>query len=246
MVKTILFLTKLIVAAFIVLLFSSCKFDINLGNTETGNGNITTQTRTLNSAFEKIEVSSGIEVIVEQTDNKSISVEADDNLQKIISTTVENGVLIIKTKKGYNATQTPKVIVKTPIISSLSCSSGSKINSLNTLITTYLKVESDSGSEININVEADKIALTAESGSSINAQGKALNLETNSSSGSQINAEQLMANEVVSESSSGSTTTVSPILILTSNASSGSSINYRGTPKTIEDKTSSGGSVNKV
>lgn len=127
MVKTILFLTKLIVTAFIVLLFSSCKYDINLGNRETGNGNITTQTRSVNNDFQKIEVSSGIEVVIEQTDTKSISVEADENLQKNISTTVENGVLIIKTEKGYNATQTPKVIVKTPIISGLSCSSGSKI-----------------------------------------------------------------------------------------------------------------------
>ena len=245
MVKTILFLTKLIVTAFIVLLFSSCKYDINLGNRETGNGNITTQTRLVNNDFQKIDVSSGIEVVIEQTENKSILVEADENLQKIISTTVENGTLIIKTKKGYTATQTPKVIVKTPSISVISASSGSNISSANTLITNDIKVEADSGSEIKINVEADAISLTTESGSTIIASGKALKLETDSSSGSQINAEQLMANDVLSESSSGSTTTVSPILTLTANASSGSSISYTGTPKKVESKSSSGGSIGK-
>lgn len=245
MVKTILFLTKLIVTAFIILLFSSCKYDINLGNRETGNGNITTQTRFVNNDFQKIEVSSGIEVVIEQTVNKSISVEADENLQKIISTTVENVTLIIKTKKGYTATQTPKVIIKIPSISGISASSGSNISSANTLITNNIKVEADSGSEIKINVEADAISLTAESGSAIIASGKALKLETSSSSGSEINAEQLMANEVLSESSSGSTTTLFPILILKANASSGSSINYHGTPKKVESKTSSGGNIGK-
>ena len=245
MIKTILFLTKLIVVTCIVLLFSSCKYDINLGNRNNGNGNITIQTRTANSDFQKIDVSSGIEVVVEQTDAKSITVEADDNLQKFISTKVENNILIIKSEGGYNATQTPKVTVKMPVISGLNSSSGSKISSVNTLITTSIKVESSSGSEINIAVEADAISLESASGSSIKARGKALKLETVSSSGSEIDAEQLMTNEVISQSSSGSTTTVSPILILKADATSGSSINYRGAPKTLEDKTSSGGSINK-
>lgn len=245
MVKVIVFLTKLIVVTCIALLFSSCKYDINLGNRNNGNGNIITQTRTTNSDFQKIEVSSGIEVVVEQANTKSIIVEADDNLQKFISTKVENGILIIKSEGGYNSTQTPKVTVKMPVISGLSSSSGSKITSTNTLITSNIKVESSSGSEINIAVEADAISLESASGSSIKARGKALKLETVSSSGSEIDSEQLMANEVISQSNSGSSTTVSPILILKADAASGSSINYRGSPKTLEEKTSSGGSINK-
>ena len=245
MVKAIVFLTKLIVVTCIALLFSSCKYDVNLGNRNNGNGNITTQTRVENGNFEKIEVSSGIEVVVEQTDVTSITVEADDNLQQFISTTVENGVLIIKSEGGYNSTQTPKVTVKMPVISGLNSSSASKITSANTLITTNLKVESSSGSEINIAVEADALSLESASGSNIEARGKALKLETVSASGSEIDAERLMVNEVISQSSSGSSTTVSPILILKADAASGSSINYRGTPKTLEENTSSGGSINK-
>jgi len=244
MVKTIAFLTKFIAVTCIVLLFSSCKYDFNIGNK--GNGNITTQTRIVNSDFQKIEVSSGIEVVVEQTNAKSITVETDDNLQQFISTEIENGVLIIQSEGGYNSTQTPKVTVKIPVISGLNSSGGSKIRSANTIITSSIKVESSSGSEINIAVEADAISLESASGSSIKARGKALKLETISASGSKIDAERLMTNEVISQSSSGSTTIVSPILILKAEAKSGSSINYHGTPKTLEDKkTSSGGSIKK-
>jgi len=245
MEKSIVFLTKLIIITCVASLFSSCKYDINLVNRNNGSGKIITQTRTENNDFQKIEVSSGIEVVIEQTDAKSITVEADDNLQKFISTKVENGILVIKSEEGYNSTQTPKVTVKMPVISGLNSSSGSKITSVNSLISRSIKVESSSGSEINIAVEADAISLESASGSSIKARGKALKLETVSSSGSEIDAERLMANEVISQSNSGSRTTVSPILILKADATSGSSISYRGVPKTLEDKTSSGGSVNK-
>ncbi len=245
MVKSIIILKKFIVISCIALLLFSCKQGINLGNRNYGNGNIITQTRAENTNFEKIEVSSGIEVAIEQNDTKSITVEADDNLLQFISTKVENGILIIQSKEGYNSTHTPKVTVKMPVISGLNSSGGSKISSLNTLITTNIKVESSSGSEIDIAVEADVISIESSSGSSIKARGKALKLETVTASGSEIDAEQLMANEVISQSSSGSTTTVSPILILKADAASGSSINYRGSPKTLEEKTSSGGSINK-
>jgi Putative auto-transporter adhesin, head GIN domain len=245
MIKAIIFLTKLIVVTFVALFFSSCKYDINLGNHNKGSGNITTETRTVVGDFNKIDVSYGIEVEVEQSENKSITVEADDNLQKYISVKVENGVLVIDSKEGYNSTKTPLVTVKMPHISGLSTSSGSEIKSKNTLISDNIEVKSSSGSEINISVEADAISLETSSGSNIKARGKALKLETSSSSGSEIDAEKLMSNEVSSQSNSGSNTTVSPILSLKATASSGSEITYHGVPKTVVKNTSSGGSIDK-
>jgi len=72
-----------------------------------------------------------------------------------------------------------------------------------------------------------------------------LNLNTDSSSGSSIDARELLANDVVSETSSGSTTNTHPILSLNGKASSGSSIHYNGSPKTVVKEESSGGSVSK-
>ena len=80
MLKLITLITKFIVAALMALLFSSCGHTMNLGNGIKGSGNIITENRTVNEDFKKIEVSNGIKVIVEQSDNKSITVEADDNL----------------------------------------------------------------------------------------------------------------------------------------------------------------------
>ena len=248
MIKVITIITKFIVVALMALLFSSCLHYSysSSGIGIKGSGNVTTETRTVNEDFKNIEVSSGIKVIVEQSDNKLITVETDENLQKHIITKVENGVLKIECDESYNTTNNgPVVNVKMPVINGLSSSSGSEITNIKTLITDKIDVKSNSGSKININVEADDITLESESGSNIEASGKALKLETSSSSGSEIKADKLMTNEVIAQSSSGSSTSVYPIVKLDAKASSGSSIHYYKTPKNISKGESSGGSINQ-
>ena len=245
MIKIITIITKFVVAAIMALLFSSCNSGFNFGDGIKGSGNITTETRSANEDFKSIEVSQGITVNVEQADNKSITVEADDNLQKHIITKIENGVLKIKSDENYNSTETPIVNVKMPAIKGLSTTSGSEINSNGVLISNNINAKSSSGSRINIEVEADEITLESSSGSNIEASGKALKLETTSSSGSSIEAKDLMANEVIAQSTSGSSTSVYPILKLEAKASSGSSVTYYKVAKTISKEESSGGSVSE-
>ena len=156
MIKLIALITKFIIVTLMALLFSSCGHSMNFNGIK-GSGNITTETRAVNQDFKKIEVSRGIKVIVEQSDNKSITVETDDNLQQHIITKIENGVLIIESDEGYNTNETPVVNVKMPVTNGLSASSGSEIISSNTLITENIDVKSSSGSEIKITVEADAI-----------------------------------------------------------------------------------------
>ena len=242
MIKVITIITKFIVVALIALLFSSCHHVFTIDDGIKGSGKTTTETRAVNQDFKSIEVSSGIKVIVEQSDTKSITVKTDENLQKHIIIKVENDVLIIECDESYTL-ESPIVNVKMPVINGLSTSSGSEIVSSKTVITNKIDVKSTSGSTIDIDIEADAITLESSSGSTIKARGKALQLETSSSSGSEIKADQLMANEVISQSSSGSTTLVFPIVKLDAKASSGSSIHYYKNPKTILKEENSGGSV---
>jgi hypothetical protein len=164
-------------------------------------------------------------------------------LQQHIITKIENGVLKIESDESYNATETPVVNVKMPVINGLSASSGSEITSQDVLITENINVRSSSGSEINITVEADAIKMESSSGSSIEVGGKALKSETASSSGSKIDGKNLMANEIIAKAASGSSTSVYPIVKLEAKATSGSNISYHKIPKTISKEENSGGSV---
>jgi uncharacterized protein (UPF0333 family) len=208
-----------------------------------GSGNITTQKRSVAENFSTIVSSSGLTVIVAQEATPSIEVETDDNLQQYIITKVENDTLYVKVEGNINTQSTINVSVKIPSISSLKASSGSTIHSKNTLKGTSLSLNASSGGEIEAVIEYEKVSCDASSGSRLTVSGKALLLETSSSSGSEIDAKELAANEIVADASSGSFTKVKPIIKLNGTASSGSTITYYQSPKTLIKTESSGGSV---
>lgn len=210
-----------------------------------GNGNPITQNRTVEGTFEKIEVSAGIDVIVSQNDTFSIAVLTDENVQSLISTKLENGVLVVTSLGSFSTIKSPEVRVSLPIISGLQSSSGASITGVNTLKSKSLILSSSSGSDIKLNVDVDFISLESTSGSDIEVSGKALKMETSSTSGSDIDAGKLIADEVYAQATSGSSTKIHPVTSLKGKATSGADIKYKNVPKNIEKQESSGGSVDK-
>lgn len=245
MIKIITMITKFIIVTLTALLFASCNFSANMKSIR-GNGHVTTEKRIVQGDFKSVEVSNAIDLVIEQSDKTEIIVEADDNLQKEISTKVENGVLVISC--DYNSfinIKSKKVTVKMPIIDKLEASSSSTIQSINTLKGENISLEASSAGSISVNLEADSVICEASSGSTITVSGKALKLETTSSSGSDIDAKSLLANDIIANSSSGSSISVHPLVSLNAKASSGSDINYDVVPKKITKEESSGASISK-
>lgn len=242
MIKIIIHITKFIIATITALLFASCNFNIN---SIEGSGNVTTEKRIVQGDFKNVSVSNAIDLVIEQSDSTEIIVEADDNIQKEITTKVENGTLIISCKFSSFNNVTKKVTVKMPVIDKIEASSASSVHSKNVLQGENIRLDASSASTIDVNIESDNISFESGSGSTINVQGKALKIKTSASSGSSINAEKLFANEVEAEASSGASINVHPILRLKADASSGSSINYDSSPKTIEKSENSGGSISQ-
>jgi hypothetical protein len=246
MVKFVVFCTKVIAATIAAVLFSSCHVrDIEFGSGIDGNGNVTTQKRNVEGNFTKVDVSRGLNVTLEQADTYFVEVEADDNLQELITTKVENGTLFITSDENIDEATAKNIRVKLPSLTALETTSGSSVSTKNTFSGTDINVKTSSGSEADLSLEYDAIKCESTSGSTLDVKGKALKLTTHSSSGSEIDAKGLLVNDVVSESSSGSSTDVHPLVSLNAKASSGSSIDYDGSPKTVSKEESSGGSVSK-
>ena len=130
-------ITKFIVAATIALFLNSCNIKADFGNGTEGNGKTTTEVRNVSKNFRSINVGCDIEVILEQSDRVFVSVEAESNLQKLIVTKVERGVLIIEPNESISPNKTIKVVVRMPNIEGLEASSSSKIKSIG-----YLKGDS--------------------------------------------------------------------------------------------------------
>ena len=245
MIKLMVHLVRIVIATCVALLFNSCKYDIELGKKITGSGHVVTKERNL-EPFTKIEVSQALDCEVTQGDDQKVIIEADDNLQDGIVTTVSNGVLKISSKySNYNNVESKKIKVQIPIILGLETTSASSLITKNIIKSNTIYVKSSSASKLVANIEADKIILESSSGSDLNIEGKALEVTTASSSGSSIDAGNLLANDINSQSSSGSSTIVNPILKLKAHASSASSITYSKNPKSLAVEENSGGSVDK-
>jgi hypothetical protein len=246
MVKFVVFCTKVIAATIAALLFGSCQIkDLNFGNGIDGNGKVTKQTRNVENNFSKIAVSRGLNLTLEQSDVYFVEVEADENLQEHITTRVENGTLIVTSDENIDEAKAKKIRVKLPSLTNLEVTSGSSVSSNGIFKGTDINVKTSSGSEAILALEIDNIRCETTSGSTIKIRGKALRLNTASSSGSSIEAQELLVNDVIAQSTSGSSTNVNPIVSLNAKSSSGSSIDYKGSPKTVNKEESSGGSVSK-
>jgi hypothetical protein len=245
MTKFIILSTKIIVATIAAMLLTSCHANINWGNGIDGNGKVITQTRTVENNFSKIAVSRGLTVTLEQSSSYAVSVEADENLQKHITTYVENGTLIVTSDENIDDATAKTIHIKLPTLSAVEATSGSSIITKSTFSGSYMLAKSSSGSTADLSFEIDNIKCEATSGSTLNLKGKALKLNTSSSSGSTIDAKALLVNDVVAEATSGSSTQVHSGVSINAKASSGSSIDYSGNPKTVTKAESSGGSVSK-
>ena len=243
MIKIITWITKLILVALTTLLFGSCHFNYD---SIKGSGKVTSEKRTVEGKFNGAKVSSAIHLIIEQADKTEIIVEADDNLHESIMIAVENGQLVISSKPNMNIRNGTRIVkLKMPLIEELQASSASKISSVNTLKGAQLNIKTSSAASTDLSVEMDYVNCDSSSGSTIKIDGLALKLNTEASSGSSIKAFRLLVNETIADASSGATIQVHPVLSLKAEASSGASVEYDIAPKTIEKKTSSGGSVSQ-
>lgn len=240
MVKVIVHIAKAAVAVLLALLCVSCGFE-----KVDGSGNVVTQNRNISDDFTAIAASNGLEVIIEQGNERAVIVEADDNLQEHIKIEVNGKELKISSDVNIGSAGAKKVIVKLPEVESIESSSGSSIISKNTLKSNSLHLACSSGGGMEVTVAAQNLKCESSSGSSITVTGKTEKLETKASSGSSVNAGELQAENVISDASSGGHIYVNPTQSLSAEASSGGNIYYITTPDKLEKKVSSSGSVSQ-
>jgi hypothetical protein len=232
---------KTIVTLFIITLtLSSCKIDLNKVR---GNGQVTTQERTITEPFNKIKGARGLHVIISQGADTKVKIEADENLHDYITTTVNNGTLIVTSTENIGRASAKNIYITTPDINEISASSGADINAKNTITSQHLALTASSGANISLDVFSKDLELDCSSGADMDVSGKTKTLLASASSGSDIDAKDLIASEGTIKVSSGADITVHVLQKIEASASSGGAINYYGTPIEKTIKKSSGGSI---
>ncbi|WP_418511608.1 head GIN domain-containing protein [Corallibacter sp.] len=235
-------ITKIIISIALSLMVLSCQFDINSVH---GNGNVTTSNRSVNKSFNKIKASRGLDVYLTQSNDESVSVEADENLQEIIITEVENDVLKIYASENIGQASARKVFVNFKNISAIKASSGSDVFSTNTIIANDLDLASTSGSDLILDVKAKTIDCKSSSGSDLELSGTVDHLIAQASSGSDIEASELKSITSRVKASSGAEIVVNTSKELIAKASSGGDVTYYGNPERVDKSDGVSGSITK-
>lgn len=207
-----------------------------------GNGKIVKEERNL-SNFEALEVSNGIEVLVSQDSFEKVVVEVDENILKILKTQVSGGTLKIYLEENILHAKRLRVYVTLKQLKSVQTDSGSEVKSTGKISCGNLKIDSSSGSGVNMEVNATILNAESSSGSSIKISGSAVSFRGNSSSGSGIHASALVAENGNLSASSGASINVQVTKDLKAHANSGAGITVLGNPQTRNTDSSSGGSV---
>ena len=233
--------TKLLTILFIGTLFSSCAID--MFNRATGNRNVVTEDRSAKEDFTKIKVSTGLELYISQGLKNQITVEADENLQDIIITEIQDGMLKIYSEKNIWRAKARKIYVTIENLEAIAATSGSDVYANETLKVNNLNISATSGSDINISVDANTVETNATSGSDIEVSGVSNNHISKATSGASIDAYQLQSKNVSAKVTSGADINVYASESIVAKATSGGDIDFIGNPKKVDKKTSSGGSV---
>ena len=236
-------LTKYIIGLILGLMMFSCQFDMNFG--VRGNGNVETIERDLNGTFDEIEVSRGLDVYLTQGSEVFLEVEADENLHDIIVTKIEGNTLKIYADDNISYSASKSVFVSVPDLSRIEATSGSDVIGKNTFKVDDIEIETTSGSDLELDIEATNVRCSATSGSDLRLSGTADKLIASATSGSDIKASRLETKICEAKATSGADITVHTSDELIAKASSGGDVKYYGSPSKVETSDGVSGSVTK-
>ena len=199
------------------------------------------------SGFTGLSVSSGIDVYLTQGTSEKLTLEAKGVDEDRVMSVVENGVLkLYIDRKGFSGwnfgrSSYVKAYLTFRQLNNLQASGGADIFGQGRLSFNDLNLEASGGSDVKLDLKADKLNVSASGGADAILQGSARTLNANGSGGADLDARKLTVEVCNANSSGGSDVYVNASRELSMKASGGSDIYYYGSAKVLA-KSESGGS----
>lgn len=209
-----------------------------------GSGNVIEQVRDL-PTFSEVEVSGGIDLYLSQADAQNVVAITDDNLQALLITKVEDGMLKIYLKEPVRGSKSLKVNVTIKDIKSITVSGGSDLYCEQPVVLGKIELSASGGSDARLNVKAIELTARASGGSDLYLKGATGYLNVSTSGGSDCKAFELTAAKANVSASGGSDIYVTVDQELKAEASGGSDVKYKGNATIIKSESSGGSDIIK-
>lgn len=192
--------------------------------------------------FSKINVSSGIDLVLKQGDEIKVVAEArNDKALESIFTEVEDNTLKIYCKEKIFEPGPRNVYVTIRNIDEIKATGGSDVTAESVIHVSDLKISAHGGSDVSLEIEAGKLKCIISGGSDADLKGEVTEFVAEASGGSDIKAKDLVTEICNLEVSGGSDGSITVNGTLNVKASGGSDVTYFGNAQ-IKDINASGGS----
>ncbi len=165
----------------------------NIKTLAQGNGRIVRENRSHRN-FSGIKVGGSFDVFIQQGNTERVTIEADENLMDQIETKVEQGVLVIRTRKGIENASKLNVFVTIESLDFLKVSGAADLVAEDHIRVRDLEIQSSGSSDIKLmNLNAEKINCSSTGSSDIKLVGRADTINGNFSGSSDLKASELRA-----------------------------------------------------
>ncbi len=224
----------------IVLVLLAFVTSITLNAQIRGNGEVTKQSRSVDS-FNGIKIDGATTVVLTQGDDYAVVVETDSNNQEYVIAEVKNNTLDFSfSTNKIKKYKILKFYVTAPSINLIKVSGASDVNSNNELTGDKLKIIVSGASDINLNVNYKSIATKVSGASDVTLIGTAISSVVESSGASDFHGKNLLTTSSVVKASGASSCFVNATTNLNYEVSGASDVKYVSKPETIIIKKGSG------
>lgn len=237
--KTV-FQTTIALLTVLALGITSCKTTCTKGS-----GNVVTEKRTVTN-FTKLDISGGYTINLVQDSSLSVSVAADDNLLKDITTKVDGDKLVIKTEKNICPSGQIVVTIGVKSLTEIAEAGAITTNTQGKLTTGDLKLSLAGASKLNMELNSANVRTEASGSTELNLKGQASSHTVNISGDGKIQAFDFIVGNYDLQTSGAGDYEINVLHELTVNSSGAATIKYKGNPTTINNKKSGVSTITKV
>ena len=198
-----------------------------------GNGNITKQLHET-ASFNSVKIDGAGTLILTQSDNFTVEVETDSNIQDHVTIEVKNNTLYFgfDTKK-IKKYKTLKFHVSAPYFKHILVSGASDVVGTDVLSGDNLYLTVSGASDVSLNVDYNNVSTNISGASDVTITGSATSSVVESSGASDFDGKQLITNSSVVEASGASTCFVNAKTSLVYEVSGASDVKYVSNPETV-------------
>jgi hypothetical protein len=191
--------------------------------------------------FSGLSVSGAASVKYRVSDTNKIILSGNENDFSKVEYAIENSVLMIKTKG------TPKEPLRITVLgnplNNITVSGAASVRGMGLLNTNSLKIDATGAGRVEMNVNNTKTDIIGNGASTVELKGNSKRLHITNTGAATVKTYDLDADTCIIEASGASTTKVTALQKISINATSASTVKFKGDPKEVSAE---GGIASKI